>query len=174
MAGELQFSISYKAEQDRLRLLASFADGVEMQFWLTRRMTKGLLDVADRLARDLIQFDIADENARDRVADFEREAAVEGSDFAQSYRGGEMHPLMKNGPRLITVMSLTPSRDKQQITIAITLDKAEKLTLKLAAKALWGLVHLIGVQARVAQWDLSASPANNIMSHTQTTRPSLN
>ncbi len=157
-ARPLQFSVDYRAAEDRLRLRSSLSDGTEMRFMLTRRLARGLFGAAGRVAPRLVDSRTSDPVAQANVAEFAREAAAQGADFSQDYRVGRPHPVMADGPRLVTKMSLTP-RSGSLVDFALSLDSGETVTFTIGIAHFWNVVDMIGRQAAAAEWDLGPPPA---------------
>ena len=157
MSRELQFSVAYMPVEDRLLMRAVFQDGVEIQLWLTRRFTGGFLDLAGRVARDMVKGD-RDDLARSQVADFARQAAADQADYGQAMKPGELHPAMASGPRVVTGAKLDVA-DGRRIAVALQLDKGEAITINLLADNLWSLINLIAQYAARAEWGLAMPTA---------------
>jgi len=154
MARKLQFSASYLVAEDRLLLRGAFPDDTEIGLLLTRRMTRGLLDGLDKLATKMVAAEVGvTPDQKQQVASFTREAAVGQADFSQDFAEGKPHPLMAEGPRLVTQASFTPKAG-ERIDVGFTLDKGERVKFTLPAKALWSLGHLLSQQAERAEWKL--------------------
>jgi hypothetical protein len=153
MARNLQFSVRYLTLEDRLLLRGSFPDGAEVRLLLTRRLTRGLLQAIDRMADQLAPANLADPAQQQMVADFTREAAVEQADFSQPYAAGEALPRMAEA-RLVTGLSLTP-KEGERVAVGFRLEQGERLDFTVPASAVWSLAHLIGQQAKTAEWDLA-------------------
>ncbi len=157
-AKQLQFTINFLAAEDRLLLRGSFPDGTEIQLLLTRRLTRGMLQLVDQVSTRIVRSDIPDPATQRKVTEFTREAAVQQADFSQTYRTGEVHPSMAEGPKLVTGLSITPKAG-DRLALAFTLDKGEKLAFTLGNDHVWGLIDLVARQAAAAEWDLPA-PTN--------------
>lgn len=160
MARDMQFSVSHHSVEDRLLLRAVFADGVEFSFWFTRRFTAGFMELADRVARDVVKGDL-DARARGNVADFTRQAAAQEANYGQDYQSGEPHAAMTEGPRLVTGARFEP-REGERFALVLRLDKGGAVTITLAAANLWSLIHLIGERAAKANWGLAQNPARPV------------
>lgn len=154
MSQNQQFSSTYLKVEDRLLLRGRFPDDTEVQLLLTRRLTRGLLEMVDRLSGTLVSKRVSDPAKMKIVAEFAREAAVENADYSKAYSAGRPHPLMKNGPRLVTSLSLAP-QENGYIAVIVRLGKRDQINFLIAAHGLWSLSHLIAKQAKAAEWDLS-------------------
>ena len=153
MARNLQFSTSYLGVEDRLLLQASFPDETELRLLLTRRLTRGLLEAFDKLSEVLVKGRTDRPEMQRQVASFTREAAVGQADFSQKYAKGTPHPLMADGPRLVTEVALVPGADAK-VTVRLKLDKGERLKFTLPESGLWSLAHLVAQQAEKGGWEL--------------------
>lgn len=157
-ARPLQFSVDYRATEDRLRLRSGLSNGTEMRFMLTRRLTRGLFGAAEQVAPRLVGSTVSDPVAQAKVAEFTREAAAQEADFGQDYRAGQPHPVTPDGPRLVTGMSLTP-RPGSLVDFAFTLDRGETVTFTIGVVHFWNVIGMIGRKAAAAEWDLGPLPA---------------
>ena len=59
-AKQLQFTINFLAAEYRLLLRGSFPDGTEIQLLLTRRLTRGMLQLVDQVSTRIVRGDIPD------------------------------------------------------------------------------------------------------------------
>ncbi len=156
---DLQFSINYLPTEDRLVLKGAFPDSTEVQLWLTRRLTQGLLGAIEQYSTHVVSSAIADPGLKAQVASFTREAAVEQSNYGQPYQQGKLHPLMGAGPRLVTTVNLKP-QENDRVAVTLILDKGERLNFALPNSGLFALLHLIQQAAEKAGWALGiATPA---------------
>ena len=152
MTGQLQFEVSYLAQEDRILLRARFADAMEMKLLFTRRLVKGLLSAAGRLAEFGIAGDLTPEQ-RHAVADFNRQNAVADGDYASPYLGGVEHPEFGDQPKLVTGIGFSPAPDGET-NVVMRVTGEQELKFKLSLDGVLGLVHLFQKQARNAEWDL--------------------
>jgi hypothetical protein len=156
MARDLQFSTGYMAREDRLLLRGTFPDDTEIGLLFTRRLTRRLLQGLDKLAMKMVKGGVAvAPEAKQQVADFSRELAIDQADFSRDYVKGRPHPLMAEGPRLVTQAVFTP-KPSDRVGISFKLDKGEQVKFTLSANALWSLGHLLARQAERAEWNLGA------------------
>jgi len=149
----LQFSASYSKIEDRVLLRGAFPDGNEVRLLLTRRLTQGLLEAIDQLARRLAPAGGGDPAGQQMMADFARDAAVQDADFDQPYAEGTPLPPMAEGPRLVKTVSLTPGADAR-VAVTFGLVPKGRVDCVLPAAVVWSLAHLIAKQADGAGWDL--------------------
>lgn len=113
MSNKLQFRVSYSEVEDRILLSGSFVDGSELSLWLTRRLTFGLTD----LAKSFLTQTSKTENPelRERMADFERDAATRVADRNTPYEGGKPHEALGETPMLVNRLTIKPEGDARVV-----------------------------------------------------------
>jgi hypothetical protein len=160
-----QFSVSFEAAQDRLRLRIISQSGEEVAVWLTRRLLRrvlpGLNEMAG-LAETVRQphLHAPDAAARQWVGELARQQHIAQSDFSTPYDAGRVadRPLGPN-PLLITDVNLKPLNDGPRPTIRIDLverlpgQPERSLQTEVTPRVLHGLLHVIEQGVGQTDWN---------------------
>ena len=85
-----QMSVTYVVEQDRILLRINTTAGEEMRLWLTRRLMLGLWPalqnaIAGTAGQPRANTPVNDPAARQMLAEFQRQALLQKSDFSTPY-----------------------------------------------------------------------------------------
>lgn len=153
-----QLNLSFDPRQDRLLLRVSTTSEQEFRFWLTRRLVQ-------RAWAPLVTQLAASPTAAAAAAvasaplEFRHAAAVQQADFKTPYVAEGKTPAVSPEPLLVTQFSLQSlALDRYEMTL--TSDTGVRVSVKLAAPVLHGLVQLLQDVSRGAEWGLSlALPA---------------
>ena len=118
-----QIQVSFAPTEDRLLLRLNTDDHSELRFWLTRRLIKLLTPILTRMVETTGRAAMIPEiQARETVADFEREEALASADFKTHFNEAAEHlPLgetpvilariqTKQGPDSVPIFVYAPSR----------------------------------------------------------------
>lgn len=159
-------SVTYVMEQDRILLRISTTESEEMRLWLTRRLMLGLWPVlgqaitaASTASLGLANTPLADASARRMLAEFQREALLQKSDFSTPYVQQDVALPLGPEPLLVAEVQVTPLGASQQLRVHFR-EKPEAgvaqrgFQLELAPQLSHGLVHLLERALQHAQWGL--------------------
>ena len=162
-----QMSVTYVVEQDRILLRINTTAGEEMRLWLTRRLMLGLWPalqnaIAGTAGQPRANTPVADPAARRMLAEFQRQALLQKSDFSTPYSQQEAALPLGPEPLLVSEVHLTPlaaGAGGSQAQLRVHFQ--EKLSagtpqrgfqLELAAQLSHGLLHLLERALGEAQW----------------------
>jgi hypothetical protein len=165
-----QMSVTYVVEQDRILLRINTTAGEEMRLWLTRRLMLGLWPaltnaIAGTAGQPRANTPVADPAARQMLAEFQRQALLQKSDFSTPYSQQEAALPLGPEPLLVSEVHLTPlaaGAGGSQAQLRVHFQ--EKLNagtpqrgfqLELAAQLSQGLLHLLERALGEAQWGLA-------------------
>jgi hypothetical protein len=162
-----QMSVTYVVEQDRILLRINTTAGEEMRLWLTRRLMLGLWPaltnaIAGTAGQPRANTPVVDAAARQMLAEFQRQALLQKSDFSTPYSQQEAALPLGPEPLLVSEVHLTPlaaGAGGSQAQLRVHFQ--EKLSagtpqrgfqLELAAQLSHGLLHLLERALGEAQW----------------------
>lgn len=154
-----QLNLTFDAKQDRLLLKVSTTSEQEFRFWLTRRLVqRAWAPLVTKLQGDTPAPMTAAPLASAPL-EFRHAAAVQQADFKTPYVAEGKTPAVSPDPLLVTQFSLQSlALDRYEMTL--TSDTGLRVSVKLAAPVLHGLVKLLQDASRSADWSLSlALPA---------------
>ncbi len=162
-----QISVNYVQEQDRLMIRINCKEGSELRAWLTRRLALALLPVLNQTVVDQIKKIASppgaatslDEQRRQLLTAFQKEASLRSGDFDTPYReqsGPHANLPLGPEPLLLTEVKGTLMDNGQ-----LRLKMFEKLPGREAmrnfrvvmdAKLSNGLLHLLHQSLMQSQW----------------------
>lgn len=145
-----QFSGQWAADEDRLLFRFNTADGREFRFWLTRHITKALIDGSQRVVTAVLAKKFTPETAG-AIQEFQQQTAKQTTQFNESYEtGGNL--VLGEAPILVIGLAMQPEKElmsvdlrlatKQNVNFRIPLAVFQKMILlldKLQAQAHWGV-----------------------------------
>ena len=157
-----QVSVSYVQEQDRLMMRINGKEGGELRAWLTRRLALALLPVLNRTATDQMKklagptepAASLEEQRRQLLTAFEKEASLRNGDFETPYRDQQDQPGPE--PLLLTEVKVTLMGSGQ-----LRLQLFEKLPgregvrnfeVMMDAPLSSGLLHLLHQGVKTSRW----------------------
>lgn len=155
-----QLNLSFDARQDRLLLRVSTTDEQEFRFWLTRRLVqRAWAPLVVRLQAEPLMPAAAAAARSSAPLEFRHAAAVQKADFKTPYVAQGKTPAVSPEPLLVTQFALQAlGLDRYEMTLST--DTGTRVSLKLAAPVLHGLIKLLQDATRSADWGLSlALPA---------------
>jgi hypothetical protein len=158
-----QLKIDYEAEQDRLLMLVSASDGVEVRLALTRRFVKLLWPVLARmLAATPVAKSASDPQSRQAILAFQHETALSQSDFSQPFDESEYQRPLGDSPLLLARIQLKETDGGAQI-LCLHPEHGEGVDLTLDQNLLHAFSRLITDAVNKAEWELpplvAATPA---------------
>ncbi len=160
VGGLKQLQVRFEAEQDRLRLRIRTSDDAVLQAWLTRRLVARLwphLEQALAANADVSAQD--SDEARRAVKDFQREGALQKSDFSKPFEEGTN--LLGDEPLLVAKATLGRDEDHPGVHVLRLEPKDGRgLNLRLPEAILHTLCELIRRAVAKADWgiELAAAP----------------
>ena len=145
-----QFSGQWAADEDRLLFRFNTADGREFRFWLTRHITRGLIEGSQRVVTAVLKKKFAPETA-EAIHEFQQQSVMQTTKFNEPYESGD-NLVLGEHPILVTGLTMQPEKElmsvdlrlatKQNVNFRIPLPVFQKMILlldKLQAQANWGV-----------------------------------
>jgi len=145
-----QFNGQWANDEDRLLFRFNTDDDREFRFWLTRNITRALIEGSQHLMAEALKKKFAPETA-EAIQEFQQHTAKQTTQFTKSYDSGANlvlgeAPILVIGVALKTVnefMSIDLRlASKQNVNIKITMAVFRKMLLllnKLQEQAQWGI-----------------------------------
>ena len=155
-----QINIKYEPEQDRLLLRISTDDDAEMIAWLTRRFTKLLLGVLNKMS---VRDKSAGESTAvsDAMDEMKKDAALAGADFSTQYKAtASSHPFGKE-PVLLTGISFSKLKSNL-ISLSLKMVDKRSVTFTLSRDLLVVLIKLLRDGSDKAEWDLGTVDTDSL------------
>ncbi|MES9858876.1 MAG: hypothetical protein ABW166_20100 [Sedimenticola sp.] len=150
-----QLNIQFDSIQDRLILRILSSDGNELRIWLTRRYTRLLLGVIDKIVHPTIGAEKAPH--AEEIKAFERDAALESGNFKEEYKAdaAENFPLGESP----TLASRIDYKKLGNGAVALTfgIQGGQNININLDISLLHALVKILKQGSTMAEWNLAAS-----------------
>lgn len=158
MAG-VQIAMSYEAVEDRI-LMRHRAGDKDVRLWLTRRMAQQWLQASARILEHVQGGQAQPPAQRRAVAQFNRESAVQGTDFKKPYREPApeeaLTPWPAAGPLLAAKLTLTAHKDGRiDLIFSGAGEKPEQVKIGVSQRELHGLTHMLTMTAEKGRWGLA-------------------
>jgi len=150
-----QIKIDYQAEEDRLLMLVSTSEGVEVRLWLTRRFVKLLWPLLVKLAEDAsprIRTQ-ANPEARKALLGLEHEQAVSRANFAKPYEAQSRATPLGEAPLLLARIQTGHDR-KGQPVVALHPAEGQGVTLTFDSVLLHSVCRLLQAAVKKSDWDV--------------------
>jgi len=150
-----QLKIDYEAEQDRLLMLVSTSDGVEVRLWLTRRFVKLLWPLLVKLAEEAsprIRTQ-ANPEARKALLGLEHEQAVSRANFAKPYETQPRATPLGEAPLLLARIQTGHDRQGQPV-VALHPAEGQGVTLTFDSVLLHSVCRLLQAAVKKSDWDV--------------------
>lgn len=165
---QLQFQVSYAADEDRILLRGSFPSGQSMAVWLTRRVTFGLFEGAEAISG--VTQPTAPREVKRAIGEFERQAAVAKADTQTPFQPAKPHPSLGDDIKLVVRVQLSTQGDK---LVKVVLSTKDKLDLGFTVPRnsflqLWGTMEKI--VAEQAGWQSGTMPSASALVPASATR----
>jgi hypothetical protein len=149
-----QLEVRFHPEEDRLMLRASTQKHAEIRCWLTRRMVKLLWPpLMDALGRRAIAEIPVPTEAREQVAAFRRETALEKADFSKPF-AEEPQATLPLGETPVLVSRASVRATQKGLVLQLLPKTGEGLTLALEEQHLHSLCELIRRAVTAGEWNL--------------------
>jgi len=160
VGGLRQIQVRFEPEQDRLRLRIKTSSSAVLQCWLTRRLVRRLWPhLENALAQNAQVSSQASEEARDAMKQFQREGALQKSDFTQPFDEEGDLPL-GDAPLLVAKASLGRSEENPGLhVLRLEPKQGRGLNLSLPDPILHTICELIRRAVAKTDWDLDLAPA---------------
>jgi len=151
-----QLNLTFDAKQDRLLLKVSTTSEQEFRFWLTRRLVQRAWAPLVIKLQAGTQAPMAATPLANAPLEFRHAAAVQQADFKTPYVAEGKTPAVSPDALLVTQFSLQ-ALAAERYEMTLTADTGLRVSVKLAAPVLHGLVKLLQDASRSADWGLSLS-----------------
>ncbi len=149
-----QLNIQFEPIQDRLILRILGGDNSELRIWLTRRYTRLLLGVLDSVIETKV--DPVKTPHVEQMKEFEREAALSGSNFEDKYKE-ELVTAYPLGEEPILVSRIDYKKhDNGSVALTLGVEKGQNINLNLDTTLLHALVKLLNQGCEMAEWNIGA------------------
>jgi len=151
-----QIKIDYHAEQDRILMLISTSDSIEVRAWLTRRYVMLLWPLLVKQAEEASPriSTQANPEARKALLGLEHEQAVAKADFSKPYDASPQHsqPL---GDAPLLLARVRTGRDRNgHAVVALHPADGQGLTLTLDPVLLHSVCRLLQAAVKKSNWDI--------------------
>ena len=150
-----QLKIDYDAEQDRLLMLVSASDGVEVRLTLTRRFVKLLWPLLVKLAEEAsprIRTQ-ANPEARKALLGIEHAQAVARADFSKAYDAKPRSTPLGEAPLLLARIQTGRNREGQPV-VALHPAEGSGVTLTFDSVLLHSVCRLLQSAVKKSDWDM--------------------
>ena len=150
-----QLKIDYVPEQDRLLMLVSASDGVEVRLALTRRFVKLLWPLLLKLAEEASPRIRTQPNPEARKALFgiEHEQAVARADFSRAYEAKPRATPLGEAPLLLERIQTGRNREGQPV-VALHPAEGSGVTLTFDSVLLHSVCKLLQSAVKKSDWDI--------------------
>lgn len=151
-----QLKIDYDAVQDRMLMLISTTDGVEVRGWLTRRFVRLLWPLLVKLAEESSPRIRTQPNpeARQALLGLEHEQAVAKADFSKPYAATPA-PSKPLGDEPLLLARIRTGRDKDgHPLVALHPVEGQGLTLTLDPVLLHSVCRLLQSAVEKSDWNI--------------------
>ncbi|MGH8737557.1 MAG: hypothetical protein ACREU5_01745 [Burkholderiales bacterium] len=150
-----QLKIDYDAQQDRLLMLVSASDGVEVRLTLTRRFVKLLWPLLVKLAEEASPRIRTQANPEARKALFgiEHEQAVSRADFSRAYEQKPRATPLGEAPLLLARIQ-TGRNPEGQPVVALHPAEGSGVTLTFDSVLLHSVCRLLQSAVKKSDWDM--------------------
>ncbi len=151
-----QIKIDYDHEQDRILMLISTQEGVEVRAWLTRRFVKMLWPLLVKQAEEAsprIRTQ-PDPEARKALLGLEHEQAVAKADFSKPYDATQQRAKPLGDAPLLLARVRTGHDRKGHPVVALHPAEGQGLTLTLDPVLLHSVCRLLQAAVKKSDWDV--------------------
>ncbi|VAX05977.1 hypothetical protein MNBD_GAMMA26-650 [hydrothermal vent metagenome] len=161
MAKLHQLNVRFDAFEDRLVLSISTDDGNEVRIFLTRRYTKLLLAVLEKLSDQGNCSPTQSNAAKGAIKAFKRDEALSKADFATNYQqAGKQQPLGET-PLLVSKIKYTIHQSGGSV-ISMSTPEGSNINLNLTQELAFSLIKLINTGVTNAEWMLGKTSIEEI------------
>ena len=150
-----QLKVDYDPEQDRLVMLVSTSDQVEVRLALTRRFVKLLWPLLVKLAEEVspkIRTQASSE-ARKALLGMEHEHAVQRADFSKPYDAAPRAMPLGEAPLLLARIQTGRDRNGQPV-VAMHPADGQGVTLTFDSVLLHSVCRLLQAAVKKSDWDM--------------------
>ena len=150
-----QLKIDHVAEQDRMLMLISAGEGVEVRIWLTRRFVKLLWPLLVKLAEEAsprIRTQ-ANPEARKALLGIEHAQAVQKADFSKPYEESTRQTPLGDQPLLLARIQTGHDPNGHPV-LAMHPAEGQGVTLTLDPVLLHSVCRLLQAAVKKSDWDM--------------------
>lgn len=158
-----QFNGTWIGKEDRVLLRFNTTEGEEYRLWLTRHITRGILDGGRQFLRRRLEQNYQSSQA-EAIQSFQEQAVRESTDFSQPFESGRRSPLGDSPLLVIQVVfdtQLRPSAESSEVSVAFDVVGGKRLTVRLPHTAIPPLLLLLEQLQAQAQWALTSPTASD-------------
>lgn len=150
-ARDVQIALTYQPDEDRVMMRCRIKDQ-DVRAWLTRRLVMQWLGASGKIFDHIGGPTAMPQEQRRAIADFQRDAVAQETDFTKPYTGEELVPYPPSGPLLVTKLNFTMTADKRCV-ITFTGTIKEAVRLSLSERELHAVLHMLCLTVEKAQWN---------------------
>jgi len=149
-----QIQLTYNEKQDRVLLRVSTTDGVEFQFWLTRRFIKRLWGLLVKLLeQDRPVRQQVDPEARKTVLGIRHEGFAQQGNFTAPYEARQYQQPLGSEPMLVSRAEGKP-RENGSFLLRLHPDQGQGVDIVLDTKLLHLFTKLLQQVVAKTDWDI--------------------
>ncbi len=152
----MQLNVRYSRTEDRLILSILGKDQTEILIWLTRRYTRLLLGVFEKLLETGSEAAVSLHS--DEIRQFRHESEIAGMDFQSDYQGGNnlAHPYGET-PLLVTKISYQfVQNGNVRLTLGQEVENGTDVNLVLDKKLKHALLEMLLNASGAAEWGIAS------------------
>ena len=150
-----QIQVSFAPTEDRLLLRLNTDDHSELRFWLTRRYIKLLTPILTKMVETTGRAAMIPETqARETVADFEREEALASADFKTQFNEAAEYLPLGETPIILARIQTKKGPDSVPI-LCMHPQEGQGIELNMDSKLLHSFRKLLFDGIKSADWDLA-------------------
>ncbi len=146
-----QFTGQWSGDEDRLLFRFNTADDREFRFWLTRNITRAIIESSQRLVTAALKKNFAPETA-EAIQEFQQQTAIQTTQFNESYASGGNLVL---GEDPVLVIGLAIQAEKDMMSIDLRLATKQNVNMKIRLPVFQKMVLLLNKLQEQARWGIN-------------------
>jgi len=146
-----QFTGQWSGDEDRLLFRFNTADDREFRFWLTRNITRAMIESSQRLVTAALKKNFAPETA-EAIQEFQQQTAIQTTQFNESYASGGNLVL---GEDPVLVIGLAIQAEKDMMSIDLRLATKQNVNMKIRLPVFQKMVLLLNKLQEQARWGIN-------------------
>ncbi|OOZ38170.1 hypothetical protein BOW53_16385 [Solemya pervernicosa gill symbiont] len=163
----MQFKAEYISLEDRLRLRIRKGE-TEFLVWLTRRYTKLLLEVLEKVSdatedkteeSEQKKEAVATERKKEAIKSFKRAAALKEADFKTKYKETPAERPLGEQPMLVSRINYSAEEDGK-VKLNLISPEGKSVNINITQEIVFMLIKLLGETSEKAEWGLGDRAAS--------------
>jgi hypothetical protein len=146
-----QFTGQWASDEDRLLFRFNTADDREFRFWLTRNITRAIIESSQRVVTAALKKHFAPETA-EAIQEFQQQTAIQTTQFNESYASGQNLVL---GEEPVLVIGLAIQAEKEMMSIDLRLATKQNVNIKIRPPVFQKMVLLLNKLQEQARWGIN-------------------